>query len=154
MERKLRKLLPGGRFENVSTVRSRTMGAIRGKHTKSTEVAFRMILMRAGLKGWKLHAADLPGKPDVYFPKDRVAIFVDGCFWHGCPTCGHIPKTRSTFWRAKLLRNHLRDRKNTRALRRQGVNVIRIWEHSLSDCSSIARVIDRIKMALAVPSFR
>src|SRR5438874_12771838 len=102
MERRLRLKLPRGKFLNVSASRSRTMSAIRGKNTRSTERALRSALIRAGIKGWRLHPDHVLGKPDLYFPKHRIAIFVDGCFWHSCPKCGHIPKTRQAFWRAKI----------------------------------------------------
>src|SRR5438132_675667 len=101
MERFLSRKLPGGKFVGVSDERSRTMSAIRGKYTKTTEGALRMALIAAGIKGWRLHPAGLLGNPDMFFPGRCVVIFVDGCFWHGCPRCGHTPKTRTSFWRAK-----------------------------------------------------
>ena len=131
MERKLKQKLPLGEFRDVPVFRSRTMAAIRGKHNKTTELALRMALVRSNISGWRLHADDLPGKPDLFFEREKLAIFVDGCFWHGCPKCGHIPKTRSSFWRAKILGNKRRDRANARKLRRIGFRVVRIWEHSL-----------------------
>lgn len=79
MERKLQKLLDHGKFLNVPPTRSRTMAAIRGKHTKTTELRLRMALIKAGFKGWRLHISDLPGSPDFYFKAFRLAIFVDGC---------------------------------------------------------------------------
>jgi DNA mismatch endonuclease Vsr len=124
------------------------MAAIRGKHTKSTEVALRMALIRSKISGWRLHATDLLGRPDVFFPRQRVAIFVDGCFWHGCPKCGHVPKTRTSFWRAKILRNRARDRVNTRNLKLSNVKVIRIWEHSLSGREKTIRALVKISNAL------
>lgn len=145
MERKLKELLPGGVFENVSDVRSRTMSAIKGKHTKSTERKLRMILVRSEIKGWKLHASNLPGKPDFYFPHKRFIIFVDGCFWHGCSRCGHIPKTNTTFWAAKINRNIERDKANRRSLKKLGLNVLRVWEHSLKSASATSKVINKIK---------
>jgi DNA mismatch endonuclease (patch repair protein) len=105
MERKLRKTLKGGKFENVPPVRSRTMAAIRGKHNRSTELSLRMAFVRAGIRGWETNVRELPGQPDFFFRKHLLAIFVDGCFWHGCPKCGHYPKTRSAFWKMKILRN-------------------------------------------------
>jgi DNA mismatch endonuclease Vsr len=149
MERKLRKKLPGGRFENVPAVRSRIMSAIRGKHTKSTERALRMILIRAGLKGWKLHPPGLAGNPDLYFPRNKVVIFADGCFWHGCRKCGHIPKTRTSFWRAKIIRNRVRDRSNTHKLQQLGYRVFRVWEHSLCNRRYVMRLLTKIKLLLA-----
>jgi DNA mismatch endonuclease (patch repair protein) len=149
LERKLKKLLPDGVFKDVSPTRSRTMGAIKGKHTKSTERKLRMILVRAKIKGWKLHASNLPGKPDFYFPEHKLVVFVDGCFWHGCPRCGHIPKTNSPFWAAKLKRNTERDRKYKKLLKELGLNVIRIWEHSLKDIHEIETTLKKISRALA-----
>ena len=148
LESALKHKLPDGRFLNVSKTRSRIMAAIRGKHTKSTEVALRMALIRSKISGWRLHATDLLGRPDVFFPLHRVAIFVDGCFWHGCPKCGHVPKTRTSFWRTKILRNRARDRVNTRKLRLSNVKVIRIWEHSLSDKRRTIRALAKISNAL------
>ena len=133
MERKLRKLLPEEGFAGVSGVRSRTMASIRGRHNRTTELRLKMVFVRAGICGWQLHAEHLPGKPDFYFPGRRVAVFVDGCFWHSCPKCGHVPKTRSTFWAAKLARNRQRDRATTKKLRAQGIKVLRVWEHCLKN---------------------
>jgi len=106
------------------------MAAVKGKHNRSTELVLRMALIRSGIKGWKMHY-DLPGKPDFYFPKYKLAIFVDGCFWHGCPKCGHIPKTRTRFWKEKIERNIRRDKKNKNVLKKRGIHLIRLWEHEL-----------------------
>jgi DNA mismatch endonuclease (patch repair protein) len=73
----------------------------------------------------------LPGKPDFAFPKQKVAVFVDGCFWHGCPKCYTRPKTNRAFWDKKRTDNMARDKRVTRQLRWQGWKVIRIWQHSL-----------------------
>jgi DNA mismatch endonuclease, patch repair protein len=144
MERYLRLKLPDGKFLNVTASRSRTMSAIRGKHGKTTERALRMALIRAGIRGWRLHAA-LPGKPDIFFDDQRIAVFVDGCFWHFCPKCGHIPRTRQAFWKAKIERNMRRDRRTKRILRQGGIRVIRVWEHSLKSSKDIDSVIKLIK---------
>lgn len=145
VERVLKKKLPGGRFVGVSAKRSRMMGAIRGKHTKSTEVALRMALVGSGMRGWRLHASSLPGKPDILFPRSKVAVFVDGCFWHGCKRCGHVPKTRSAFWKAKIERNRERDRRVIAALRNVGYSVARFWEHDFASASGIQVVIAAIQ---------
>lgn len=145
MERRLRLKLPQGKFLNVSASRSRMMSAIRGKNTRSTERALRSALMRAGIKGWRLHATEILGKPDLYFPKQKLAIFVDGCFWHGCAQCGHIPRTRSSFWAAKIQRNRQRDRAAVRRLKASGTNVIRVWEHSLKSTKEIDSIIKLIR---------
>jgi len=133
MERKLRKTLKDGKFKNVPVDRSRTMAAIRGKNNRTTELRLRMALVRAGICGWESNVGELPGKPDIFFREHQIAVFVDGCFWHGCPKCGHWPKTRSSFWKTKILRNKERDKKNRRKLCRNGIKVVHIWEHSLKD---------------------
>jgi DNA mismatch endonuclease (patch repair protein) len=143
MEKFLKGKLKNGKFQNVSAVRSKIMSCIPGRRNRSTEVALRFELVRAGVRGWKMHYA-LIGKPDFFFPRQCLAIFVDGCFWHGCSRCGHIPKTRSAFWSAKILRNKQRDARNSRALRSQGVRVVRLWEHDLANLSSRRRVMIRI----------
>jgi DNA mismatch endonuclease (patch repair protein) len=148
MERRLKNFLDHGKFENVPEKRSRTMSAIRGKHNRTTELRLRMALIREGIKGWKLHAKELPGNPDFYFAHKKLAVFVDGCYWHGCPKCGHIPKTRSRFWEAKIKRNQQRDRQKRAELRKQGISTIRIWEHELKDSQNINKVIAKIDKAL------
>lgn len=77
------------------------------------------------------HTRDLPGKPDFYLPGLRLAIFVDGCFWHGCPTHGRTPEDNRGYWEPKLLRNVARDREAVIALRRLGIRPVRLWEHEL-----------------------
>ena len=144
MEKRLRVLLPGGAFVNVSSSRSRTMSRIRGKGNGSTERALRMALVRAGQRGWCLHS-DLIGKPDFYFPEFKLAVFVDGCFWHGCRKCGHVPRTRANFWRAKLDRNRQRDRCTAIKLRKCGISIIRIWEHQLRTEDGLLRVLNGIR---------
>lgn len=147
MEKLLRATLPEGRFSNVPKVRSLAMAAVKGKHNRTTEIQFRMALVRAGITGWVTHS-ELPGKPDVYFPKARIAIFLDGCFWHGCGRCGHVPKTNSLFWATKIGRNQTRDRKNSRLLRNEGIYVIRAWEHTLSEPTQIRRILEFIQAIL------
>jgi DNA mismatch endonuclease Vsr len=148
MERRLRLKLPHGQFLNVAPSRSRTMSAIRSKNTRTTERRLRMVLIRARIAGWQLHPDELPGRPDIYFPKQRLAIFIDGCFWHGCSRCGHIPKTRRSFWAAKILRNRARDRATARKLKERKMNVIRIWEHSLHDRARTNQVVRKIRKLL------
>ncbi len=146
MEKAIRRYLPSGRFETVPVTRSRNMAAIRGFGNHSTEWRLRAGLIRAGICGWQLDS-ELPGRPDFYVPERRVAIFVDGCFWHGCPKCGRTPKTRSNFWRAKLAQNKRRDKENVRRLARAGVTVLRFWEHDLGhnlhDCVETIRGVLR-----------
>jgi|SRR5271157_792303 len=147
MERRLKSKLPNGQFVGVTLERSRIMSAIRGKSNKTTEVRLRMALVRHGVAGWKLRPGGLHGNPDFFFPRPRVAVFVDGCFWHSCPRCGHTPKTRSQFWSAKLNRNKQRDRRTNRLLEKMGVRVIRIWEHDLSTFKGMTRSVGIIASA-------
>lgn len=145
MEKRLKKHLKDGKFHNVSKKRSKVMSSIRGKHNRSTEICLKMALVRAGVKGWQLHTKDLPGTPDFYFPNPKLAVFVDGCFWHGCPKCGHIPKTRSKFWEAKIKRNKQRDRKKRAELRNMGISTLGIWEHELKSSTGIDKVVKKIE---------
>ena len=130
MEKYLRLKLRGGVFRNVSEKRSAAMGKVRGKGNRTTEMRLRYALVRAGISGWRLHVP-IPGRPDFYFYKQKIAIFVDGCFWHGCPKCGHIPKVNRAFWRAKIERNRERAQKWDRLLSRQGIRARHVWECEL-----------------------
>jgi DNA mismatch endonuclease (patch repair protein) len=121
------------------------MSAIRGKNNRTTELILRMALVRAGIRGWKTNVEELPGKPDFFFHKKNIAVFVDGCFWHGCPKCGHYPKTRGSFWKMKILRNKERDKKNRLKLRKEGIKVINIWEHSLKTIERLTIEIKKLK---------
>jgi len=119
------------------------MAAVRARGNRTTELRMQMGLVRAGISGWKSHRPELPGKPDFYFETARLAVFVDGCFWHGCKTCGHIPKTHQAFWAAKIARNRQRHRKVARLLRKEHIGVIRFWEHQLQE--NLERCISQIR---------
>ena len=146
MERHLRNLLQTGTFDNVSKERSKHMAAVKGRGNRTTELAFRMHLVRARIKGWKMHPKAVIGHPDFYFPVKRIAIFVDGCFWHGCPRCGHLPKTNHNFWSAKIARNRQRDARQGSVLARDGIQALRIWEHELKKDSP--NFVNRLKLLL------
>ncbi|MBI5384278.1 MAG: very short patch repair endonuclease [Verrucomicrobia bacterium] len=146
MERALRRKLPHGRFVGVTKGRSQQMRAVRGRGNKTTETRFRSALVRAGIRGWSIAPQNIPGRPDFYFAKARLAVFVDGCFWHGCPQCGHVPRTNSKFWRAKIERNRQRDRATTAALRAEGLRVVRLWEHKLRE--NLAGCVGRVHSLL------
>ena len=133
MESVLRKKLPGGRFNNVPETHTGRMRAIRGKGNKSTERRFRALLIQAGFRGWPVHPPGYPGSPDFYFPAHRLVIFVDGCYWHGCPQCGHVPRVNRPYWKAKIERNQQRDQRNGQRLQEAGLRVLRLWEHELRD---------------------
>ena len=118
--------------------RSAVMGRIRGKGNRTTEGRLAALLRAEGIIGWRRHRP-LPGRPDFAFPKLRVAIFVDGCFWHGCPRHGTLPRTNARFWREKIARNRERDREVNRELRHRGWRVVRIWEHELRSVGGAVR---------------
>lgn len=110
--------------------RSQVMSRIRGRGNKETEVALARMLRAARITGWRRHS-DLFGRPDFTFRRERVVVFVDGCFWHGCPKHSNMPATNREFWAKKLGRTKVRDRLVTRTLRKKGWMVLRIWEHDL-----------------------
>lgn len=124
--------------------RSVRMSAIRSRRNKTTELKLASLLRRGGISGWRRHLP-MPGRPDFVFIKFKVAIFVDGCFWHGCPKHSKHAAKSGLFWRKKLAANIERDRKVSRLLRKTGWQVIRIWEHQLRDEDA---VIGRIQAAL------
>ena len=127
--------------------RSEVMSAIRGRGTKP-ELALQGIVSRA-VPRYKLqtHPPSLPGRPDLYLPSLKLAIFVEGCFWHCCPKHGNIPQSNVDYWVPKLKNNVSRDRRVERNLRRQGLSVWHIWEHDLSS-SKVAETEDRLSRRL------
>ena len=125
--------------------RSKIMSQVQ-RNSKPEQV-LRKALFRLGYRYSLNHRfKELNFKPDIVMVSRRVCIFVDGCFWHGCPKCGHIPHTNSGFWETKIRRNKYRDRKNGRILREYGIQAIRFWEHDLSD--NPKRCISRLKRLL------
>ncbi len=120
--------------------RSARMALVLGRENRSTEMRVAAYMIRNGISGWKRHVA-IQGRPDFCFERERVAVFVDGCFWHGCPKCRrNVPHSRRDFWRSKIESNQKRDRKVNRGLRGQGYFVLRIWEHALRGTGWIARL--------------
>lgn len=111
--------------------RSEVMSRIKGKGNKDTELAMIQILRRNRISGWRRNQAVL-GKPDFVFSKQRIALFVDGCFWHGCSKHSNMPKNNREFWEKKLRQNKERDKFVSHELKRAGWKVIRIWEHELN----------------------
>ena len=126
--------------------RSEIMSRIKSRGNRSTEGRLRGQLVAAGIRGWRMQARDLPGSPDFVFDSERVAVFVDGCFWHGCKRCRNIPASNRRFWQEKIEGNRRRDRRVSRALRRDGWSVVRIWEH---DLKSGKKALRRVQRALA-----
>ena len=123
--------------------RSDVMSRIRGRGNKDTELALVKLLRRNRITGWRRNQKVF-GKPDFIFRKSRLALFVDGCFWHGCPKHSTQPKGNRTFWKNKFARNKARDLLVTCTLRAQGWHVLRIWEHELARKNE-ARLIRRIQ---------
>ena len=133
-------------MDSLSTdERSRLMAKVRSKGNRSTEVRVRMALIRSGIRGWTLHPRDVPGAPDFWFGSERLAVFVDGCFWHGCRRCLRIPKQNREYWGAKIQGNIRRARQINRTLAKLGVRVIRIWEHDVREDESLARAVNKVK---------
>lgn len=122
--------------------RRRNMQAIRRTGTKP-ETALRSELHRRGLRFRKDLRLDLPGgrvRPDIVFTRARIAVFVDGCFWHACPEHGRAPTQNTGYWGPKLARTVERDRSNSAVLREAGWTVLRFWEHEPTSASA-ARVV-------------
>jgi DNA mismatch endonuclease (patch repair protein) len=115
----------------TSEVVTRIMRANPRAGTKPEQL-LRSELHGRGLRFRKDHlirAGEVRVKADIVFPRRRVAVFVDGCFWHGCPEHGHVPKANAHYWTSKLARTSARDRRTTAALEDDGWRVVRIWEH-------------------------
>ncbi len=126
--------------------RRKTMQAVKGKGTRLEKRLFAM-LAGMGLKGWKKNVESITGKPDVAFVNLQVAVFIDGCFWHGCPYCRRkLPKTNRKYWERKIKRNVALAKSHNRQLRRDGWTVIRIWEHEIADRSrSTTRILNALQ---------
>ncbi len=139
--------------------RSEVMSLIRSTGNKGTELKLVTLMRGLGITGWRRHvrlisssAKDARGRrlavrPDFVFRAEKVAVFVDGCFWHGCPRHGTRPRQNRQFWQAKIERNQCRDRKVSRALRADGWSVLRIWECALTQKRAPA-TLARLQRAL------
>ena len=137
--------------------RSQLMATIRSRGNKGTEGVLLQMLRASRITGWRRHYLVRVGdgrrkvfkvRPDFVFSKHRLAVFVDGCFWHGCPYHGRRPRENIAFWEQKFAANRLRDRTVTRSLRQNGWTVLRIWEHELT--SNPERCVQKISTALKV----
>ncbi len=121
--------------------RSALMATIKSRGNKRTELVLAKLLRFEGISGWRRHqviiergrkdARQRRARPDFIFRRHRVALFVDGCFWHACPLHGTRPKTRKLFWLAKLKRNAQRDASADTALAQLGWKSVRVWEHEI-----------------------
>lgn len=120
------------------------MSTIRSSGNTTTELRLIFMMRKGGITGWR-RGARLIGKPDFVFGRQRVVIFVDGCFWHGC-RCKRLPTEHRAFWRAKIGANRARDKQMNRRLRQSGWKVVRIWEHQLKRSPTL--VMDRLERVL------
>ncbi|HEY4487634.1 MAG: hypothetical protein A3D92_02105 [Bacteroidetes bacterium RIFCSPHIGHO2_02_FULL_44_7] len=128
---------------------SRTMSAIRAKNTKP-ELLVRAMLREAKVLGYRQHLKNIPGRPDFAFPKKKVAVFVHGCYWHGCRYCKlTLPKTHRAFWKNKMDTNRLRDGRKVRELRRLGWCAVTIWACRIKTDRGSVAVMKRIKDAFS-----
>jgi DNA mismatch endonuclease (patch repair protein) len=132
------------RIDPVTPNTSRRMSVTRGRDNQ-LELSLRSALHRRGLR-FRVHVELLQGSRrsvDIVFPRNRIAIFVDGCFWHGCPTHGTWPKNNAQWWRGKIEANRSRDRDTDRRLTDLGWTVIRVWEHE-----EVMAAVERVTVAL------
>lgn len=133
-------LTPDGRAERMSRIRSQDT---------RPELMVRRFLHAAGFR-YRLHARNLPGRPDIVLPRYRAVVFVHGCFWHA-HSCqkGRIPASRPEFWEEKFLANKRRDRRNRVALRKAGWRVFTVWECSLTSKPKAAKTLTRLAIRVA-----
>jgi DNA mismatch endonuclease (patch repair protein) len=116
--------------------RSRVMSSIRSQGNATTELRMVHIFRSWHITGWRRNSR-LRGKPDFVFQEPRVAVFVDGCFWHGC-SCRSVPATNTRFWKLKIAGNRDRDRAVNLSLKAMRWKVVRFWEHELKDETRVA----------------
>lgn len=112
----------------LKEITSKVMSANKAKNT-TPEIKFRELLSQEGIKGYRINLKKVAGTPDIAFTKHKVAIFINGCFWHRCPYCKpSLPKTHRDFWKQKFTKNKIRDKEKVAALRKGGWKVLTIWE--------------------------
>ena len=117
----------------ASSATSAAMSAVRARDT-SPERKLRRALRTMHVWGYRLHRTDLPGRPDLSFARQRLAVFVNGCFWHRCPHCRPaVPRTHTTFWEAKFSANMERDMRKARTLKSAGWRVATVWECKVNE---------------------
>ena len=122
--------------------RSLLMAEVKGRYNKSTEIKLVQLLRSSRIKGWRRHLK-LPGNPDFTFRKERVCIFVDGCFWHGCPKHYSLPKSNVKFWKEKIKKNRERDTRINKELKEKNYTVVRIWECELREADKVLKKIQK-----------
>jgi DNA mismatch endonuclease (patch repair protein) len=129
--------------------RSENMARIRGKDT-GPEMMLRRALWARGLR-YRLNVETPAGRPDIVFPAARVAVYVDGCQWHGCPAHYVRPRTRAEFWGPKLAGTVARDSRQTLVLEQAGWRVLRFWEHQVHE--DLHALVDKVVLALSAPNW-
>jgi len=126
--------------------RSRLMARVKSRGNFSTEQALVTLLKANLLHGWRRHYPTI-GTPDFCWPKAKVALFVDGCFWHGCPRCHKLPKSNKKFWKEKVINNQIHDRRVNSRLRRDGWAVLRVWGCRVKEKRTILRIQKAVRAA-------
>lgn len=120
-------------------VRSKIMSLVGSRGNRTTERRMSSLLWSTGLRGYRKHWR-ATGTPDFAWPRLKVALFVDGCFWHGCPHCCRYSKSNKSFWRLKVRNNRGRDKRIAATLRREGWGVIRVWECKVGKVGTLRRI--------------
>jgi DNA mismatch endonuclease (patch repair protein) len=129
-----------------NNITSKVMSANKAKDT-NPELVLRKALWQLGIRGYRLHLKDLVGRPDISFPNKKVAIFVNGCFWHRCPHCDlPLPKSNTKFWENKFSKNKKRDIKKVEQLNDKGWITLIFWECQI--IRNIEHCIDKVKETL------
>lgn len=124
-------------------ITSRIMSRIGAKDTEP-ELLFRKELRAQGLAGYRLHPKTLPGRPDIHFPSQKLAIFINGCFWHRCPYCKpSMPKTHKVFWSNKFAANVARDKTKRALLKKMGIRSVVFWECQIK--KNTAKLVAKLK---------
>ncbi|MBR8056241.1 very short patch repair endonuclease [Burkholderia dolosa] len=135
----------GERHLETSAARRLLMSRVR-QHGTAPELLLRRALRNAGLHYRLKLSRPLPGRPDIIFAAHKLVVFVDGCFWHGCPIHGSKPKNNEEFWKNKLRRNQERDRAVDAELQANGWTVMRVWEHQTKRPEELCAVVDAIQL--------
>jgi DNA mismatch endonuclease (patch repair protein) len=130
-------------MDNVDKeTRSKVMAKVRSQNTRLEQTLFNL-LVESELSDFATHVKELPGKPDIVFNKEKVIVFLDSCYWHGCPKHLRMPSSNVEYWQNKIKRNKTRDRQQSSELKKNGWRVVRIWEHELKTPTSVVRKIAR-----------
>ena len=128
--------------------RKRTMRAVKSNST-GPERRLRSMLAGLGIHGWRMNYVSVPGKPDVAFPDNKLALFVDGCFWHQCPICNRpLPSSNQEYWRRKIHSNVERDQRYNEELMAAGWRVLRVWEHELKKSADLKLIAAKLQLML------